>query len=412
MVTIRLHGDLAKQFKSSYTLDVKSAGEAMHAINVLTRGKYYKYLSARQKNQYKVLLNDAPLGNTSKLQNIEDPEIINNVKETELCLKNPNLTTVDIVPVIELAEDALGIILGVVLIIVGIATGGVGGSALIVGGLGLLAAGVMNLLAKPPKFEDFREIQNGQKSSYLFNGPQNTVGEGGPVPIGYGRLIVGSQTVATSYDIYNIPISDVVLPDPDTPGDGSGGAGGGAIAGRNRLIAINCGAYATVEDWAPQLIRSANGFFLYLQDGKAVSSTSVITTTTATDQSAMAFTVNGEIFKTALDRTAQDGNLAYILLDHNLGFAYGQRTAILRLYFSEIATTRVTGANQRNIRIICNGTVLDDDFDIYNETSAFHKGIIKEYPITFTPQGRLTIRLNQKDSDLEPPLLCAYEIYV
>jgi predicted phage tail protein len=55
------------------------------------------------------------------------------------------------------------------------------------------------LMMSPPKFEDFRKIQqDGSKPSYLFDGPSNVIGEGGPVPIGYGRMKIGSQTVEVS----------------------------------------------------------------------------------------------------------------------------------------------------------------------------------------------------------------------
>ena len=54
-----------------------------------------------------------------------------------------------------------------------------------VAGFGLLAGGVSMLLAKPPKFDDFREIEGTKKStSYLFGGPTNTANEGGPVAVG------------------------------------------------------------------------------------------------------------------------------------------------------------------------------------------------------------------------------------
>ena len=58
-------------------------------------------------------------------------------------------------------------------------------------------------LMKPPKFDDFREIEETRKGqSYLFSGPQNTVNEGGPIPLGYGRALVGSQVVAQTYEVY------------------------------------------------------------------------------------------------------------------------------------------------------------------------------------------------------------------
>ena len=56
-------------------------------------------------------------------------------------------------------------------------------------------------MAEPPEFEDFREIQKtNKKESYLFNGPLNTYNPGGPVPIGYGRVMVGSLTIAYSHE--------------------------------------------------------------------------------------------------------------------------------------------------------------------------------------------------------------------
>jgi hypothetical protein len=64
----------------------------------------------------------------------------------------------------------------------------------------LLVAGVSNLLTPTPKFEDVREIEGGGKPSYMFSGPQNTVREGGPVFVGYGRLLVGSHVIQTSLD--------------------------------------------------------------------------------------------------------------------------------------------------------------------------------------------------------------------
>ena len=34
-----------------------------------------------------------------------------------------------------------------------------------------------------------------KRESYLFNGAVNTYNPGGPVPMGYGRLLIGSATV-------------------------------------------------------------------------------------------------------------------------------------------------------------------------------------------------------------------------
>jgi len=46
----------------------------------------------------------------------------------------------------------------------------------------------------------------------MFSGPQNTVREGGPVFVGYGRLLVGSHVIQTSLDTLDTA-ADIILND-------------------------------------------------------------------------------------------------------------------------------------------------------------------------------------------------------
>ena len=43
------------------------------------------------------------------------------------------------------------------------------------------------------------------ESSY-FNGPMQTVAQGGPVPVGYGRLIVGSAVISSAITVEDKPL--------------------------------------------------------------------------------------------------------------------------------------------------------------------------------------------------------------
>lgn len=228
LVKIKLWGDLGKNCGSDWKLAVNSVSEAIRAIEMNSHNKLYKYLLEKDKEgvKYKVIIN----GRTITYENEPTPENPEPAFKSELAVKfnNDSLKTIDIVPVIEGADSGIfATILGVVLIIVGIVVALIPGFqplgvAIIIGGLGLLAAGVTALLSKPPKFDDFREI-DGQtgRTSYLFNGPQNTTREGGPVPIGYGRLLIGSQVISASYVVKNIDagtiISTTVI--PTTAGD-------------------------------------------------------------------------------------------------------------------------------------------------------------------------------------------------
>lgn len=198
LVKIQLHGELGEHVGETWQLAVKSVSEAVRAIDVLTKKKLSKFLTRKEKAQarYEVLINNAPF--TSKNSDYKSIEEIN---QSELVIPLSTIKTIDIVPIIEGArgsEGTLGTILGVVLLIVAIATQQYW---LVIPALGMIAIGVTSLLSKPPKFEDFRESDTKRRSSYLFSGPETTVGEGGPVPVGYGRLIIGSQIVAQSYKI-------------------------------------------------------------------------------------------------------------------------------------------------------------------------------------------------------------------
>ena len=237
LVKISIYGSLGTKLKHRiWNLAVKSVGEAIHAIEILSQRKLYKLLYENDKKgiHYILLINGEKFVPTKEM----DSNRIETIRNSELCIKRNDLQTIDIIPVLQGGdiEDPYGwligstiegiapgtgigaagffipneyrtIILGVMLIIAGIVVGifagwtGVGGiaaAALVAGGLGLLAAGIYNLLIQPPKEP---EISARQKTSYLFDGPANTISEGGPVPVGYGKLLIGGVVISASYDI-------------------------------------------------------------------------------------------------------------------------------------------------------------------------------------------------------------------
>ena len=215
LTKVKLHGVLAEQMgRSEWNLAVKSVGEAVNGIQCNTK-RLFKQLLENDKEdiKYRVLINEQDFA-------VEEGKDINTeegLASSELMIKRDGIKTIDIVPVIEGAGDWVTIIVGALLIATGLgagfgagllgAVGGVGSmgqAALILGGIGLVAAGVTNLLTPMPKFDDFREIESGGSRSYLFNGPENTIREGGPVFVGYGRLLVGSHVIQTAADVVDV----------------------------------------------------------------------------------------------------------------------------------------------------------------------------------------------------------------
>jgi predicted phage tail protein len=219
---ITLHGELGEVFGKTFNLAVASFSEAIHAINVKSKKQLYPWLFRKDKTgvKYKIVINGEDFQSDADLT-VLDQKAVESVLVSDLTIKR-KLKTIDIVPVLEGADaDTLGIItlvIGVILIATGIGSPagftllGISQGTLVLVGLALLAGGIISLLSQGPEFQDFRDISNSGKTSYLFSGPQNTVGEGGPVPIGYGRLIVGSQTIAASYRIKNIDAAAVIGP--------------------------------------------------------------------------------------------------------------------------------------------------------------------------------------------------------
>lgn len=226
MVKIELHGILGEKMKKNlWELSVSSVSEAVRAIECNTNIFYKTLYSLDKENiKYRVLIN----GKDFKIFK-EEHEIQNEYEKvihSNLFTKydSNDLKTIDVIPVLEgdgggggkggKGKGIFGIIFGGLLAFTGIGliflapTFAFLGLGLVTAGLAIGATGFLGLMSSPPPFvaPEFQRPDvssprdpNGGGRSYLFNGPANTAGEGGPVPIGYGRLAVGSKTVSATY---------------------------------------------------------------------------------------------------------------------------------------------------------------------------------------------------------------------
>ncbi len=211
LTKVTLHGNLGKEIGKDWKLEVESIPEAMHAINVMTDSKLFKTIieNDKQNVKYRVLVN----GKSAISKSIEK---IEDAPQSELFIKR-NMESLDIVPVLEGAggggedsgKDWMMVMGGALTMGVGFGMESAFGATLIQLGLFAVITGLSNLLAEPPEFEDFREIDAvNKRESYLFNGPINTYNPGGPVPVGYGRLLVGSATIGFSQENIDKKIYD------------------------------------------------------------------------------------------------------------------------------------------------------------------------------------------------------------
>lgn len=222
MVKITLHGKLGEDIGKEWDLEISSVNEAFRAIEANTR-KLRKWVIDNKNYEYHILLN-------KKILNIPNDPL--KVSESEIfCLYKKNqLRTIDLIPNIVGARwnDWYGWaeVVGGGLAVIGGATAGQSWNpiptsmapAVIIAGIALIADGVSRLVSKPPPTIPFQAQQAttanqgaigmgaagggilGGPQSYLFNGPINLVGEGGPVPVGYGTLMIGSTSTNVYYE--------------------------------------------------------------------------------------------------------------------------------------------------------------------------------------------------------------------
>ena len=195
MKTVRLLGELGKKFGRVIKLDVKTPAEAVRALCV-NFPEFQKFVATSDERNvgYRVIVGKED----RKVDELHDPVGKSDIK---------------IVPVLMGAGGDGGIfsiIVGGVLIAAGMVgnyffPGNPVSPYLINAGVAMVAGGVVQLLTPIP---DTPQPEEGSenRASFLFNGSVNTSAQGYPVPVGYGRMIVGSAVISAGIDTDDIPV--------------------------------------------------------------------------------------------------------------------------------------------------------------------------------------------------------------
>jgi predicted phage tail protein len=179
MRTIKLGGVLGKKFGKQYTLDVHSFRDAMAALCMMKPG-FEKYLRTAEERGlvFAVFVDERNLG------------------EQELDLVGRSEGDIRIQPIVQGSKQAglFQTLLGVVLIVAGMFTGGTTTGL----GLGLLAAGaavglggVVQMLSPATNATAEGKNDDGNNPSYGFGGAVTTIAQGNPYPLLYGEREIG-----------------------------------------------------------------------------------------------------------------------------------------------------------------------------------------------------------------------------
>lgn len=202
MMTLLLYGHLGRRFGRVHRRAVRTAAEAVRALaatlpgfrRALIDGGAYRVLSGgREALPREALADPLPSGRTLRL-----------------------------VPVVAGAGRGFGkIVIGAALIAAAFYTGGASlsmsaawaaGGTTLAGyfagqiGVSLVLSGLSQSLSKTPENRQAPDAPN-NLPSYAFDGAVNTAAQGNPVPVCYGRLMVGSQVVSAGLVVEQIAAS-------------------------------------------------------------------------------------------------------------------------------------------------------------------------------------------------------------
>lgn len=188
---VRLYGALGSKFGRRHHLVIDTPREAFRALDIRTKGAFGAYVRDKGRT-FKVLVGDTA-------QDLAGLDFKNHGRR------------VSIVPAVQGNKDGFDRILaGIAIIVISYYTMGAGaaastqwaagaqagygiGMSCVIGGAAQLIAGVPNSLQPQDK--------EGNRASYLFNGTVNTLAQGNPVPLLYGKLRVGGCVISGGINV-------------------------------------------------------------------------------------------------------------------------------------------------------------------------------------------------------------------
>jgi predicted phage tail protein len=186
MTKVNLHGLLAFEFGKSMEFFIRKPKDVFQAIDVNRKGFYNRIIElAKDGYQYSIVIDGKDLKDLKELEIKKQPE------------------TIDLVPAI-----------------VGTGSGGflvaLGAIAMFVPGLqgigiALIGMGVSMMLAPKPTPLEAPKAAVGTASalnqSFYFSNTANLTQQGSAVPVGYGRLKIGSLVIQVTQTSYPIELS-------------------------------------------------------------------------------------------------------------------------------------------------------------------------------------------------------------
>lgn len=219
--TIRLYGTLGAKFGRVHRLAVNTPGEAVRALCAMKPG-FEKFLMEAKDNGFGFAV-------FSGKKNLSEDELRHPIGNEDF----------RIAPMVFGAKNGIvQIIVGVVLIVIGAvidyyAPGNPVSTYLYSAGISMIVGGVIQMLSPHPRGKSTGDKPE-DTPSYTFNGSVNTMAQGYPVPLAYGKGKWGSAVISAG-----IYAQDNLIAPNQGGGSPSGSGGQGGWANHVAAEAFN-----------------------------------------------------------------------------------------------------------------------------------------------------------------------------
>jgi len=168
MTIVRIHGILAQEYGDTFALSLGNPRNTLDAINCNRKGFLKRFIELHKQGLcYDLIINKTRITESSQVDGFKNPK------------------TVDLVPAI----SGSGVTAVVSFVVKAV----------------LFAAISYALAPKPPEAEALELSASGGKESLIFSNVANVASQGAPLPLGYGRLKVGSQVIQATIKSYHNP---------------------------------------------------------------------------------------------------------------------------------------------------------------------------------------------------------------
>ena len=188
LTKVRLDGAMGKHFGREWELSVSSPSEALRLIEANKPGlRAWLISNAKTYDGYEVVC----VYTDGREESLNDDSYL---------FERGELSEIRFTPVVVGGSSTIKMIVGVVMVVAGVYFDQ---PWLVKMGATMILGGVIEALSPRPKQGE----GNGEQSnSYYFDGPANTEVQGAPVPLIYGRLLVGSHPISASISVDEVAV--------------------------------------------------------------------------------------------------------------------------------------------------------------------------------------------------------------